>query len=143
MTRLDVTPRSWMDGLEYDPNTHPDARVLVGFVKDIETSPGSTVLRLYINPDFRGDYVEISDGLIHRHSYGTKPRRTVLWLRKSASVKEVHVTPLDDQAWFLLGKITEAHLHQVATYPLLVIAGQTTVDPSVSCRSVCIKCLGE
>lgn len=127
-----------VDRTEFDPTEHPDARPLVGYVKE---SPHSKSLQLFVSQD-HGNYLEIPlADVLYMKKYGVgEAPKTVVWIEPSAVIREVHV-PREIEAWFLNGEITAHYLPQAGMYPILTVAIHTTVDPSVTCKTVCLRCL--
>ena len=117
--------------------SYPDAPTIVGYTAE-STDPAW--VRLCVETDLQ-DYVEVHhEGIKERLDYGTGRKKTVLWLNPHARLREVHVPTAEIQARFASGSITDKYLRDYAFYPVWSVAIKTTIDPSVTCKSVCLLC---
>jgi hypothetical protein len=135
----DPPDSSWIDKLAFDPAEYPDARAIVGYLRK---SPDSRSLQLYTNLDLH-DYLEIQpkDILDQKRYAGSEGLpRTVVWLKGSAVVREVHVSTIEDQARFLSGRISDRHLQPIAARSYAAISPDVRTTTINTAESVCVKC---
>lgn len=135
---FDQPDASWIDNLDFDPEKHPDARALVGYVRK---SPHSDSLQLYLDLDLH-HYLEFqaSDALDHKAYDGEGLSRMIVWLKGSAIVREVKVSTIESVAQFFGGRIADQYLKRAATEPSTILVAAVKGKTTLTGNSFCTGC---